>query len=205
VPARAHARRRALGCAGRRQPGTTVRAPLRPPVPRPLHRHSHPILPCHGPRETDLRRQPTTSPPYARRAAPGRLLAVAPRHRLAHAAAHRAVMLVTLSPRHTAYLSPAVFPRASTRAPPRSPLSPSVSTSLRSRPWPVQYAKAFSRTQRACTPTCSPSLSTCSPEYASRRPPHCCCRRAPPSVRSPIQPTISAHPLGPSEAARATR
>jgi hypothetical protein len=65
--------------------------------------------------------------------------------------------------------------------------------------------KASSRTQRACTPVCSPSLSTCSPEYASRRPPHCCYRRAPPSARSPSQPTISAHPLGPSEAARATR
>jgi hypothetical protein len=61
--------------------------------------------------------------------------------------------------------------------------------------------KASSRTQRACTPACSPSLSTCSPEYASRRPPHCCCRRAPPSARSPSQLTISAHPLGPSEAA----
>jgi hypothetical protein len=44
------------------------------------------------------------------------------------------------SPRHTAYKSLAVFPRASTRAPPRSPLPPPVSTSLRSRPWLVVHA-----------------------------------------------------------------
>jgi hypothetical protein len=136
---------RAGSCQPRRRPGMTVRAPLRPPVPRPLHRRSHPILPCHvphalGPRETDLCRQPTTSPPYARCTAPGRLLADAPRHHLAHAAAHRAVPLVTLSLRITAYLSPVVFPRASTRAPPRSPLPLPVSTSLHSRPWTVEHA-----------------------------------------------------------------
>jgi hypothetical protein len=94
---RAGSRPRTTSRVGSRQPrcrlGTTVGAPLRPPVPRPLHRRSHPILPCHvphahGPRETDLRLQPTTSPPYASRAAPGRLLAYAPLHRLVHAAAH---------------------------------------------------------------------------------------------------------------------
>jgi hypothetical protein len=127
-----------------RSTAATAGAPLQPPIPRLLHRRSHPILPfrvphAHGPRETDLRRQPTTSPPYARRAAPGQLLALTPRHRLAHAAAHRAVTLVTPSPRHTAYISPAVFPRASTQAPPRSPLPPPVSTSLRSRLWPVEH------------------------------------------------------------------
>jgi hypothetical protein len=38
------------------------------------------------------------------------------------------------------YKSPAVLPRASTRAPPRSPLPPPVSTSLRLHLWPFEHA-----------------------------------------------------------------
>jgi hypothetical protein len=65
--------------------------------------------------------------------------------------------------------------------------------------------KASSRTQRACTPTCFPGRSTCSPDYGSQRPPHCRRRQALLSARPSSQPTIPVPPLGPREATRATR
>jgi hypothetical protein len=74
------------------------------------------------------------------------------------------------------------FPRRRTAPPPcgieghrRAPCS----THACCRP---SAPKASSRTQRACTPACGPSRSTCSSDYSSRRPPHYYRRRAPPSA-----------------------
>jgi hypothetical protein len=66
---------------GRRGNPATVGSPALAPT------FTHPIRPGHAPhahglRGTDLRRQPTATPPYVRRAAPALPLAVTARHRL---------------------------------------------------------------------------------------------------------------------------
>jgi hypothetical protein len=65
--------------------------------------------------------------------------------------------------------------------------------------------KASSHTQRACTPACCLSRTTCSPEYDFQWSPPSSRRRVPLPTRSPGQPTLPGPPLGRREANCATR
>jgi hypothetical protein len=209
---RARARRRARGHAGphRRLTGHDLRSTAATSGPKAFPRRLHPILHCHaphahGPRETDLRRPANdvaavpwphacTSPSF-------------PWSMSCHAETCLPWRAYLPSPRHAGLFNPHLSPLLARDTEPRRGhhyrrrRAPCSARAL-CRP---SAPKASSRTQRAYTPACCLGRSTCSPDYGSRRPPHCHRRRAPLSARSPSQPTISAPPLGPREATRATR
>jgi hypothetical protein len=96
-------------------------------------------------------------------------------------------------------------PRASTEPPPSAIGAVPVNSTSGCLSSQTRATPHSPRTPVAPTLACWPARAAGSPEPVSLRPPPGSHRRAMLSARSPCQPTISTHPLGPSAAARATR
>jgi hypothetical protein len=164
-------------------PRTVARAACTPATPRRpravIGRRSH------------ARRRPVRRTPAMPRPIPGLASTWCPSHRLNR---------LELS-----YKAGRSSPRASTE-PPSSAIG---ALTVNSTPacFSSQTCDAPHSTRTPCSPAlaCCPARAAGSPEPVSLRPPPGSHRRAPLPARSPRQPTVSAHSLGPSEAARATR
>jgi hypothetical protein len=156
---------------------------------------------------------PTASPPYA--AAPP-LVGNWPPCVAAHSTVPRPCHACTASPLalvckealdrlELGYKAGRPSPRASTEPPPSAIGALTVNSTTACLSSQTRAAPYSTRTPVAPALASWPARTAGSPELVSLLPPPGSHRRALLPARSPSQPTVSAHPLGPSEATRATR